>query len=304
MKLIVTGGAGFIGSHLTEYLVGKKHDVIVIDNLKEGKLNNLRNVKDKIEFLNLDILDYEKLKQTMKNIDGVFHEAGLTSVNDSFKKEKEYFATNVKGTENILKLAERFGFRVIFASSASVYGNAKKIPIKENVRRNPLNPYGKTKVEAEILCDTYRKKGVSVMALRYFNVYGLRQNSNYAGVITKFLDRIADKKPPIIYGDGCQIRDFVYVGDVVRANLFAMTSNSKIGSVNIGSGNGISVNQLAKMVIDLSGYKIKSIYRDATPGDIRESIADTSLAKKLLHWKPKTNLKNWLKQVLMAMQND
>lgn len=300
MKFLVTGGAGFIGSHLAEYLVNQKHNVVVIDNLKQGKLDNLSSIKDKIEFLNLDILNYEDLKKAVKNADGVFHQAGLTSAVESFDREKEYFATNVKGTENILKLAEHFGFKVVFASSASVYGNTKKIPITENTRGYPLNPYGKTKAEAEVLCNKYGKKGVSVMVLRYFNVYGLRQNRNYAGVITKFLDRIVIRKLPIIYGDGYQIRDFVYVGDVVKANLLAMKNNLESGFINIGSGKGLSINDLAKMVIDLSGYDMKPIYKNTKPGDINKSLADISLAEKLLNWKPKISLKSWLKQVMVT----
>jgi UDP-glucose 4-epimerase len=300
MKLIITGGAGFIGSHLANYLVEKKHDVTIIDNLTHGKLDNLNSIKNKIDFQNLDILDYENLKKILKNADGVFHHAGLTSVDESFRKEKEYFNTNVKGTENILQLAQHFGFRVVFASSASVYGNTKKIPIRENSRRHPLNPYGKTKTAAEVLCKKYSKKGVPVIALRYFNVYGLRQNRNYAGVITKFLDRIESKKPPVIFGDGYQIRDFVYVEDVVKANLLAMKSNLKLGFINIGFGKATSIANLAKMMINLSSLKVEPIYKDAKPGDIQQSLADTSLAEKLLDWKPKTSLQNWLKQVMVT----
>ena len=300
MKLVITGGAGFIGSHLAYHLVKKRHDVVVVDNLTHGKLDNLSGLKNKIDFINLDILDYENLKKILKGVDGVFHHAGLTSVEESFKNKKNYFDTNVKGTENILKLSEHFGFRVVFASSASVYGNARKIPITENTKRNPLNPYGQTKVSAEILCEKYSKKGVSVIALRYFNVYGLRQNRNYAGVITKFLDRIKSNKPPIIFGDGSQIRDFVYVGDVVKANLSAMKSNLKLEFINIGSGKATSINDLAKMMINLSDLDMNPIYKNAKPGDIQKSIADTSLARKLLDWKPKTNLKNWLKQIMIT----
>jgi nucleoside-diphosphate-sugar epimerase len=300
MKLIITGGAGFIGSHLANYLVEKRHDVTIIDNLSHGKLTNLSGIREKINFLNLDILDYENLKKILKDTEGVFHHAGLTSVNESFRKEKKYFDTNVKGTENILQLAQHFGFRVVFASSASVYGNTKKIPIKENTKKHPLNPYGKTKASAEVLCEKFSKKGVPVIALRYFNVYGLRQNRNYAGVITKFLDRIESKKPPVIFGDGYQIRDFVYVEDVVKANLLAMKSNLKLGFINIGSGKATSINELAKMMMNLSGLEMKPIYRDAKPGDVQESLADTSLAEKLLGWKPKTSLRNWLKQVMIT----
>ena len=138
-----------------------------------------------------------------------------------------------------------------------------------------------------------------MIALRYFNVYGLRQNRNYAGVITKFLDRIESKKQPVIFGDGSQIRDFVYVEDVVKANLLAMKSNLKLGFINIGSGKATSINDLAKMMMNLSGLEMKPIYKDAKPGDVQESLADTNLADKLLGWKPNTSLRNWLKQVMV-----
>ncbi len=299
MNFIITGGAGFIGSHLAEYLVSKKHHVTVIDNFHVGRHDNLINIKNDIEIIKLDILNYEKLKKVVTNTDGIFHHAALTSVQDSLIQKDEYYKVNVMGTENILKLASQFGFKVIFASTASVYGNPKKIPIMENVTKKPLNPYGATKLRGEKLSIKYAKKGVSVIALRYFNVYGLRQNRNYAGVITKFLDKIKDKKPPIIFGDGYQIRDFVYVGDIVRANLSAMTSNLKTGFINIGSGKPTSVSNLAILMINLSGYEMNPVYRKSRSGEINESLADISLASKLLDWKPKTHLKNWLKKIMI-----
>lgn len=302
MNLAITGGAGFIGSHLAEYLVKQNHKVLVIDSLKNGNLDNLKTIKNEIEFFEVDILDYENLKNILKNVDGVFHEAGLTSVKNSFVKQKEYHDVNVKGTENLFKLGKEFGFRVVFASSASVYGMTKKIPIAENSERNPINPYGKTKFDAEILSEQYAKMNTSIIGLRYFNVYGLRQNIEYSGVITKFLERIAENKPPIIHGDGLQIRDFVYVGDVVRANLAAMQSKTEHAIINIGSGMAISINDLANMIIKLSGSIFTSIYDAPQEGDIRESQADILLAKNLLKWEPQTKLVEWLKDVIPKIQ--
>ena len=302
MNLAITGGAGFIGSHMAEYLVKQNHKVLVIDNLKNGNLDNLKTIKNEIEFFKVDILDYESLKNILKNIDGVFHEAGLTSVKDSFTKQKEYHDVNVKGTENLFKLAKEFGFKVVFASSASVYGMSKKIPIAENSERNPINPYGKTKFDAEILSEQYAKMNTSIIGLRYFNVYGLRQNIEYSGVITKFLERIAENKPPIIHGDGLQIRDFVYVGDVVKANLAAMQSKTEHAIINIGSGMGVSINDLANIIIKLSGLKFTPIYDEPQEGDIRESQADITLAKSLLKWVPQTKLIDWLKDVIPKIQ--
>ena len=298
MNVIVTGGAGFIGSHLVKYLVKKHQNVTVVDNLKNGKLENLQSVKNKIKFIKMDILDYDSLKKIGKNIDCIFHHAALTSVPDSFTKQEEYHNVNVNGTENILKLAKEFGFKVIFASSASVYGNQKKIPIKENAKKTPLNPYGLTKIKAEELCVKYSKKGVSVIVLRYFNVYGLRQNDNYAGVISKFLKKISKDKSPIIDGDGSQIRDFVFVEDICKANYLAMKSSTKLAFVNIGYGRMTSIKQLADLMIKIRGIDRQPEYTKIRKGDVKLSQADITMAEKILSWKPRTSLSGWLKSNL------
>lgn len=297
MNFIITGGAGFIGSHLAEFLLGKGHSVKIIDNLSNGNLENLAKIQDQIEFVNLDISDCEKLRKTVKDSDGIFHQAALTSVQDSFLKPKKYEHVNVKGTENILRIAKEYEIKVVLASSASIYGNVKKIPIKENSIKKPLNPYGKTKVQVENLASKYAKLGVSVLALRYFNVYGMRQNPSYAGVITKFLASVKTQNDLVIHGDGFQVRDFVYVGDVVNANFLAMTSKVNHDIVNIGSGIPVSINELANMIIDVSSLKVNVLHDDAQKGDIRLSCANIEMAKKILKWKPKTNLKDWLKSV-------
>jgi nucleoside-diphosphate-sugar epimerase len=298
MNLVVTGGAGFVGSHLVEFLIKQNQTVTVLDNLKNGNMDNLKNVRKEIEFHNADILNYASLQKILSKCEGVFHHAALTSVNDSFEKPGEYHEVNVFGTENILKLAKEYGFKVIFASSASVYGNPEKIPIKENAIRRPLNPYGKTKVESENLASKYAKMGVSVVVLRYFNIYGIRQNPAYAGVISKFLGSIRSKKPIMIHGDGQQVRDFVYVEDVINANFLAMKSKINHAIVNVGSGIPISINELANLIVDISGLKVKLLYDDAQKGDIRSSQANISFAKKMLRWKPQTNLENWLQSMI------
>jgi len=304
MNFIVTGGAGFIGSHIVEHLVEKNHTVTVIDNFHTGKLENLAKFRNKIEILDMDILDYEKLKSTIKNIDGVFHEAALTLVQESFTKQKEYHDVNVVGTENILKLAKEFGFKVVYASSSSVYGNTKKIPIKEDFERKPLNPYGNTKLEDEYLAEKYSKLGVHVIGLRYFNVYGPRQNVAYAGVITKFLENIANHKSPVINGDGLQVRDFVYVEDVAKANLMAMESKVNFAFINIGTGTALSINDLADIIIKASSLDIKPVHGPSLEGDVKTSQADVSLAKKLLNWQAETKLEDWLhKTVKQIMKN-
>jgi UDP-glucose 4-epimerase len=304
MNFIVTGGAGFIGSHMVEYLVEKNHFVTVIDNFHTAKLENLSRFKNKIEILNMNILNYEKLRSVVKNIDGVFHEAALTLVQESFTKQKEYHDVNVTGTENIFKLAKEFGFKVVYASSSSVYGNTKKVPIKEDTERKPLNPYGNTKLDDEYLAEKYSKVGVSIIGLRYFNVYGPRQNVAYAGVITKFLENIANSKAPVINGNGLQVRDFVYVGDVVKANLMAMESKVNFAFVNIGTGTALSINDLADIIIKASGLAIKPVHGPPLEGDVMASQADVSLAKKLLGWKAETKLEDWLNETVQQIMKN
>jgi len=208
MKLVVTGGAGFIGSHLVKYLVKKGHEISVIDNLSGGQMKNLKDVQKDIDFFKIDITNYSDLRKATRKTEGIFHQAALTSVTESYIKKEEYKCVNIHGTENIFKLAKEFGFKVVHASSASVYGNSSTIPITEEHNRKPINPYGSTKLEAEYLAEKYSKDGTQVIGLRYFNVYGKRQNPNYAGVITKFLENITIEKSPIIFGDGSQVRDF------------------------------------------------------------------------------------------------
>ena len=304
MNFIVTGGAGFIGSQIVSYLVKNNHSVTVIDNFHTGNLENLEGFRDKIKVLKIDILDYNELRNIVKNAEGVFHEAALTLVQESFTKQKEYYDVNVTGTENIFKLAKEFSFKVVYASSSSVYGNTKKIPIKEDAERKPLNPYGNTKLEDEYLAEKYSKLGVSIIGLRYFNVYGPRQNIAYAGVITKFLENIANSKAPIINGDGLQVRDFVYVGDVAKANLMAMESKVNFAFVNIGTGTALSINDLANIIIKASGLAIKPVHDPPLEGDVKDSQADVSLAKKLLGWKAETKLEDWLNETVQQVMKD
>ena len=298
MNIAVTGGAGFIGSHIVEYLVSRGDIVTVIDNLHTGKKENLDDVMDKINFIQTDIRDFNSLKKILKDVDGVFHEAALASVQDSFSKPDEYHDVNVNGTENILKLAKEFGFKVVYASSSSVYGNPVEIPIKEDAQKKPINPYAQTKLDDEILAEKYSKQGVSVIGLRYFNVFGERQSANYAGVIKLFLERIQNHSPPVINGDGSQIRDFVYVKDVVQANILAMEGSVKNAFINIGTGKTISILELSNQIIKSSNLKLNPIHKDALEGDVHDSKADVKLAKKLLNWEYKIELKDWLDETV------
>jgi len=294
MKYVVTGGAGFIGSHLVKHLLSEGHDVTVIDNMYRGRLSNLDGFLEKINFIQLDILEYEKLRNNIKNADGIFHQAALTSVVESYQKQSEYHNVNVIGTENIFKIAKEFSIKVVFASSSSVYGNITKIPITENFDRKPINPYGKTKLEDEYLSENFVKSGSEIIGLRYFNVYGLGQTLDYAGVITKFLENISSDKSPVIFGDGSQIRDFIFVKDVARANLIAMNSSLKNGFFNIGTGIGISIKDLAHLMIKISNKDLNPIFDTLPEGDVKISQADISFTKKSLNWTSMTNLEEGL----------
>ena len=298
MRFVVTGGAGFVGSYLVKLLVKKGHNVVVIDNLHKGKKENLDEVLDEIEFLNIDIRDYDLMEKNMRDIDGVFHQAALTVVQDSFKDPEEYHSVNVDGTENIFKIAQKNNFKVVYASSSSIYGHQENVPILENFNKKPINPYGKTKLDDEIIAEKYSKLGVKIIGLRYFNIFGKGQTIEYAGVITKFLDRIQDGKPPIIFGDGSQIRDFIHVEDIANANYLAMTSDVSNLHVNIGTGNAISILELAKTMIDVSDLNLQPIMLEALDGDIQKSHSDSSLAKISFGWISKMKLEDWLKEII------
>tara|TARA_B100001540_G_scaffold166556_1_gene147310 strand:+ start:668 stop:1567 length:900 start_codon:yes stop_codon:yes gene_type:complete len=295
MRFVVTGGAGFVGSHLVKLLVNEEHDVTVIDNLHSGKRENLSNVMKNIEFIEKDIRDYESIEEYLENADGIFHQAALTVVQDSFTNPEEYHDVNVNGTENIFKIAQKNNTKVVFASSSSVYGHQQHIPISEDAERNPINPYGKTKLDDEVLMEKYSKLGAEIIGLRYFNIFGEGQTIDYAGVITKFIDRLQDGNPPIIFGDGKQIRDFIYVGDIVEFNLLAMKSKLSGLSVNVGTGCSVSILELANIMIRISGLSVQPIMEKALEGDVIKSQADTSMLDSLFKWKAESRLEDWLK---------
>ena len=298
MKFAVTGGAGFVGSNIVKLLVKENHDVLVIDNMHTGKKENLQEIFDKIEFCELDIRNIPELENKIKDVDGIFHEAALTIVQESFLMEEEYYDVNVKGTENIFNIAEKYGIKVVFASSSSVYGNTEKIPIIENNERNPINPYGKTKLEDEFLAEKYSKKGVSIIGLRYFNIFGKGQTGSYAGVITKFVNQLKEKKSPKIFGDGSQIRDFIFVEDIAQANLSAMLSKINFGFFNIGTGKTTSILQLAKFLIKLYNLEIFPEFSDPLNGDVQKSQADIKKSQKLLNWTYKIEIEEGLEKMI------
>ena len=300
MKYVVTGGAGFIGSHITKKLIERGDIVTVIDNMNTGRERNLESVIDKINFVKGDILDTELLEDITKDVDGVFHQAALASVQDSFDQPDEYHNVNVNGTENVLKLSKKYGFKVVYASSSSVYGNPVRIPIKESDDKNPINPYAETKLKKEELAIKYSRMGVSVIGLRYFNVFGKGQSKEYAGVLKLFLERIKDKLPLKINGDGTQFRDFVHVSDVVNANIMSMDSDITHEFFNVGTNTTITILDLAKIVIECSGLNIEPIFGPALDGDVHQTKANIDLIKKKIGWEPSIMLVDWVKDIISS----
>ena len=304
MRYIVTGGAGFIGSNIVKKLVSRGDNVTVIDNLNTGKEENLASVKDKIVFLKDTILNIDLLEKHTEEIDGIFHQAALASVQDSFSKPEEYNDVNVNGTENILKLAKKNNFKVVYASSSSVYGNPERIPIKESDSKNPINPYAETKLKKEELAIKYSQMGVKVIGLRYFNVFGKGQSKEYAGVLKLFLEKIRDKLPPNINGDGKQFRDFVYVEDVADANIMSMDSDVSHEFFNVGTNTSITILELAKTIIKSAGLDVEPTFGPALKGDVQKTIANIDLIKDKIGWKPTVFLEKWIEDIISMKKFD
>ena len=294
--IVVTGGAGFIGSHIAWELV-KDNDVIVIDNLYTGKAEN---VPPGAKLVKADIRDYEAIAELVSNADYVFHEAAQVSVVESIRDPIFTEEVNVLGTLNIIRaLLEGHG-KLIFASSASVYGDNPNLPLKETERPRPLSPYGVTKATVEEYLRVYHELyGLPVVALRYFNVFGPRQSANqYAGVISIFINRALAGEPLVIFGDGKQTRDFIYVKDVVRANLLVAESKRANGRVfNVATGKQTSILELAMKIIEITGTTSSIIFDKPRPGDIRHSLADITEIKKL-GFEPEWSLEEGLKKTV------
>ncbi len=301
MKLVITGGAGFIGSNIAEELLREEeNEVIIVDNLSTGKMANLRKFDQStnINFVRGSITDLNLLEGVFKGVDYVFHQAAIPSVPRSVKDPIASNNANVNGTLNVLVAARDCGVKkVVYASSSSVYGDTPELPKRERMTPNPLSPYAVTKLLGEYYCNVFNDiYGLKTVSLRYFNVYGPRQDpySDYAAVIPKFINLVSENKPPVIYGDGEQTRDFTFVKDVVSANILAAKSNAK-GVYNIANGNRISINELANMIMALIGNDLTPIHDDSREGDVKHSLADISEAKKNLGYEPGYSLEEGLR---------
>lgn len=308
-KYLITGGAGFIGSHLVEYFYQQGEKVIIIDNLSTGKIENINNFLNKnIELMVIDITKSSQLKGILKEVEIIFHQAAIPSVPKSIKNPLATYKANVIGTLNLLKEAKLAGVkRVVYASSSSVYGNTKKLPTEEEDTLTPISPYGASKLASEHLCRLFFELyGLETVSLRYFNVFGPRQNpkSQYAAVIPKFISRMLAGKAPIIYGDGKQTRDFTYVKNIVIANILSSQSKEAVGkSINIASGKSYSLNELVKLINKFIGKEIRPIYAKERIGDIKHSLASIEKAKILLNYACEINFEEGLKHTIKYFKN-
>ena len=298
-KCLVTGGAGFIGSNLTERLLGDGVQVRVLDSLTSGFMENLEPFLGNIEFKQGDVRDIDTLQEIMVGVEVVFHQAAVVSVPQSVEDPIETAMVNDLGTLHVLEAAHRAGVRrVVFASSCAVYGDLPHLPKKETMETRPLSPYAASKLHGETYASLYSDLyGLDVVCLRYFNVYGPKQDptSPYSGVISIFLDRAVQGELPTIFGDGEQFRDFVYVADVVQANLLAAYQDNITGAViNIGTGSSVTVNGLWQTISQFAGVEGEPERAEERPGDIRESVADISRARELLDYEPHYSFKEGL----------
>ena len=280
MKILVTGGAGFIGSHIVEHFQGRAH-VRVLDNLRSGFKRNLEGFDH--EFLAGSITDRATVRRAMEGVDSVFHLAAMVSVPESMEKPVECNEINTAGTLVVLEEARRANVKkLVFSSSAAVYGNNPRTPKIESMLPEPRSSYAISKITGEYFCNLFSDEGwLPTMSLRYFNVFGPRQNpkSQYAAAVPIFLERALNQEPITIYGDGQQTRDFVYVKDVVAANVFFATQSSATGVCNIGYGNRISINNLAEMICRAAGSTSEIRHAAERPGDVKHSLASIDRAR-------------------------
>jgi len=304
-RVLVTGGAGFIGSHLVDGLMSGGFDVVVLDDLSGGRRENLSVHFGGSNFCLVegDVNVKADVEKALEGVDMVFHLAAIVSVDFSVKNPLMVNEVNVGGTLNVLRQSLKAGVkRFVYASSCAVYGEPVNLPIDEEHPAKPMSPYGVSKLAAEyycrVFCEVY---GLETVCLRFFNVYGSRQVVGpYSGVIMKFIDGLKHGKEPIIYGDGEQTRDFVFVGDVVDACLRAMRCRNCVGEmINVGSGVETTVNRLADVLVELFGSRdVKPVFAEPKAGDIRRSYADLSKAERMLGYKPKVFLKEGLTMML------
>jgi len=300
---LITGGAGFIGSHLADALIAKGRNVRILDNFSSGKRENLEHVLDRIELVEGDLRDADAVRQAVEGVDVIFHQAAVASVPRSISDPTTTFDANVTGTLNLLLAARDAGARrVVFASSSSIYGDTPTLPKVESMKPEPLSPYAISKLTGEQLCRVFTNVyGLETVALRYFNVFGPRQDpdSQYAAVIPRFLAALRGGVEPVIYGDGEQSRDFTFIENVVDANLRAASADGVSGGVfNVASGRAISVNAMLTQLAELVGVDRRARFEPPRQGDVRDSLADITAARSLLGYEPNVSFEAGLERLV------
>ncbi|RPI20800.1 MAG: SDR family oxidoreductase [Acidobacteria bacterium] len=296
---LVTGGAGFIGSHICELLLKRGDRVRILDNFSSGKLSNISALVDqyagRIEVIEADIRDRSAVQGAVERVTAVFHQAAIVSVQKSVEDPVETVSVNLEGTVKLLESAQKAGVKkVVFASSTAVYGDSEELPKTEDMAVQPVSPYAGSKYGVEVFANIFSTLyELPVISLRYFNVFGPRQDptSDYAAVIPKFLSRMLAGKRPVIFGDGEQTRDFVFVEDVARANLLAADSSESGAVFNIASGQSHSLNNLVVVLNEVLGLDFQPVYESPRLGEVRRSLADISLAAQKLGYQPKVPLR-------------
>ncbi|MEM2409615.1 MAG: SDR family NAD(P)-dependent oxidoreductase [Thermofilaceae archaeon] len=305
MKVLVTGGAGFIGSHLVRRLVQSGYEVVVFDNFSTGSSENLGELMGDIEVIEGDVRDREAVEAVAQQADGVVHLAALIDVAESLQKPFLYLDVNVRGTLNVLEAARRAGV-FVFASSAAVYGNPVRLPIDEEHPLQPLSPYGASKVAGEALVSAYAHiHSFRPVVLRLFNVYGPKQSKAYAGVVVEFIKRIQRGEPPVIFGDGAQTRDLVFIDDVVEYFVRALALERVRGVYNIGSGKPISVLELAEIVARVLGRPdLKPLHTAPRVGDIKHSFASIARAVRDFGYEASIPLEEGIRRTIKALRDE
>jgi UDP-N-acetylglucosamine 4-epimerase len=306
-EILVTGGAGFIGSHIVDRLLDEGFKVRVLDNLSTGEKKNLAQHRQKksFQFIEGDIRNFDVVKRTVRGVDAVVHEAALVSVTRSVENPLLSNEINVRGTLNILKACvDAHVKRFVLASSCAVYGDIETLPNHENLMPKPLAPYAADKLATENYAKVfYAVHGLETVSLRYFNVYGPRQKPGpYSGVISTFTNCLLENKPPTIYGDGKQTRDFVNVKDVVEANMLALLKREAVGEVfNISRGEPITIDKLTETIQKIMDKaNLKPVHAEPRPGDIRHSYGDITKARKNLGYEPKVQLEKGLSELIKS----
>ena len=303
MKILVTGGAGFIGSHLTEALVKQGHRVRVLDDFSSGKLENLAAVRGDVELRRGDCADLATTRRAVRGVEAVFHEAAVPSVARSVKDPALAHRTGATATLNVLLAARDAGVRrVIYAGSSSVYGDTKELKKRETLRPRPLSPYAVSKLAGEeylrVFAELY---GLETLTVRYFNVFGPRQDpgSPYSGVISLFTTALLRGRTPVIYGNGRQSRDFTYVENVVRGNLLALRAKGALGqAVNLATGHRVTLLDLLSELGRITGRPTRAEHRPARTGDVRHSLADIGLARRMLGYRPGVSFAEGLRRTV------